>query len=107
MPELVDAPNLVIEGLMTVGRLAPTADEARPTFLALRALSERLRDRWPALGDELSMGMSDDFEAAIEEGLRSFGSAGPCSASARLRRQRSVGQPAASRAPIGSRTNGQ
>ncbi|MEJ7749261.1 MAG: YggS family pyridoxal phosphate-dependent enzyme [Candidatus Limnocylindrales bacterium] len=68
MPELVDAPNLVIEGLMTVGRLAPTADEARPTFLALRALSERLRDRWPALGHELSMGMSDDFEAAIEEG---------------------------------------
>jgi uncharacterized pyridoxal phosphate-containing UPF0001 family protein len=53
---------------MTVGRLVDRAEEARPTFVALRALSERLRGRWPALGPELSMGMSDDFEVAIEEG---------------------------------------
>jgi uncharacterized pyridoxal phosphate-containing UPF0001 family protein len=34
----------------------------------LRALSERLRAAAPALGPALSMGMSDDFETAVEEG---------------------------------------
>ncbi len=57
-----------IRGLMTIGRLAADPEEARPTFVALRALSERLRARWPRLGPELSMGMSDDFEVAVEEG---------------------------------------
>ena len=61
-------PRLDVRGLMTVGRLVERAEEARPTFVALRALSERLRAAWPGLGPELSMGMSDDFEVAIEEG---------------------------------------
>jgi PLP dependent protein len=63
-----DAGGLEVRGLMTVGRLVADAREARPTFVALRALSERLRARWPALGPELSMGMTDDFEVAVEEG---------------------------------------
>jgi PLP dependent protein len=45
-------------------------DAARRDFAALRQLRDRLRPRFPpevAL-DELSMGMSGDFEAAIEEG---------------------------------------
>jgi pyridoxal phosphate enzyme (YggS family) len=62
------ASGLELRGLMTVGRLVDDAQAARPTFVALRALSERLRARWPELGPELSMGMSDDFEVAIEEG---------------------------------------
>ena len=45
---------------------APAA--ARPTFVALRALSEALRAKWSRLGAGLSMGMSDDFEVAVEEG---------------------------------------
>ena len=53
---------------MTVGRLTSDPDEARRTFSGLRALSERFRDRWPELGSELSMGMTEDFELAIEEG---------------------------------------
>jgi PLP dependent protein len=60
--------GLAVRGLMTVGRLVETSAAARPTFVALRRLSERLRDRHPELGPELSMGMSDDFEVAIEEG---------------------------------------
>jgi uncharacterized pyridoxal phosphate-containing UPF0001 family protein len=52
---------------MTLGRLVATAGEARATFAALRELGERLRAA-PGLGPELSMGMSDDFEVAIEEG---------------------------------------
>ena len=57
-----EAPNLVVKGLMTV---APHYDDptlARPHFKALRLLAETHN-----LG-ELSMGMSGDFEIAIEEG---------------------------------------
>ena len=59
---------LDVRGLMTIGRLVGDPDDARPTFAALRELSSRLRARWPRLGPELSMGMSDDFEVAVEEG---------------------------------------
>jgi pyridoxal phosphate enzyme (YggS family) len=65
---LATLPNLELEGLMTVGRFAVTPAEARSTFVALRSLSELARSRWPALGPELSMGMTDDFEMAVEEG---------------------------------------
>jgi pyridoxal phosphate enzyme (YggS family) len=57
-----------VDGLMTVGRLNPRQEDARPTFRALRELSKRLRDAGMGLGPELSMGMTDDFEVAIEEG---------------------------------------
>jgi pyridoxal phosphate enzyme (YggS family) len=66
--ELASLPNLRIEGLMTVGRLVRDAEQARPTFRALRELSAGLRDRGAGIGPELSMGMSDDFEVAVEEG---------------------------------------
>jgi pyridoxal phosphate enzyme (YggS family) len=59
---------LEMRGLMTIGRQMADADAARPTFRALRALSERLRVSGGALGPDLSMGMTDDFEAAVEEG---------------------------------------
>ena len=59
---------LDVLGLMTVGRLVPDAEEARATFVALRELSVRLRSAVPSLGAGLSMGMSDDFEVAVEEG---------------------------------------
>jgi pyridoxal phosphate enzyme (YggS family) len=66
--EVVELPDLEVRGLMTVGRLVEHADDARPTFAQLRELSERLRAREPSLGSGLSMGMSDDFEVAVEEG---------------------------------------
>lgn len=59
---------LEVRGLMTIGRLVESAEAARPTFVGLRGLSERLRAGGATLGPELSMGMSDDFEVAIEEG---------------------------------------
>ncbi|MEW6224035.1 MAG: YggS family pyridoxal phosphate-dependent enzyme [Chloroflexota bacterium] len=59
---------LDIRGLMTIGRLVADPEAARPTFVALRALSAWLRARWPRLGPELSMGMTDDYEVAVEEG---------------------------------------
>jgi hypothetical protein len=60
--------RLDFAGLMTVGRLVDDPELARRSFVALRTLSERLRAAWPRLGPDLSMGMSDDFEAAVEEG---------------------------------------
>jgi hypothetical protein len=68
LAEILELPALQIRGLMTIGRLVGSADEARPTFRALRSLSERLRPRYPGLGPELSMGMSDDYPVAVEEG---------------------------------------
>ncbi len=59
---------LEVRGLMTIGRLVATAEAARSTFAGLRHLSERLRGAGAPIGPDLSMGMSDDFEVAVEEG---------------------------------------
>jgi PLP dependent protein len=68
LAEVLTHPNLELRGLMTVGWLTAGGPEARPTFARLRALSERLRAADARLGAGLSMGMSDDYEVAIEEG---------------------------------------
>lgn len=92
LPEIEGLPNLRLLGLMTVGRLVGTAEEARPTFARLRELSERLRagsgagaagsgaagsgaagagaagSVGSALGPGLSMGMTNDYAVAVEEG---------------------------------------
>jgi pyridoxal phosphate enzyme (YggS family) len=72
LPRLATFEHLELRGLMTVGRLVARPEDARPTFVALRELSERLRSATgsagSALGPALSMGMSDDFPIAIEEG---------------------------------------
>ena len=65
---ILDLPRLEVRGLMTIGRQVDRPEDARPTFVALRELSGRLRDRDARLGVQLSMGMTDDFEVAIEEG---------------------------------------
>lgn len=59
--------NLNIKGLMTIPTFFTNPEDARPSFRELRGL----RDKASALGfnlPELSMGMSHDFEVAIEEG---------------------------------------
>ena len=72
---IVALPNLRPQGLMTIAPLVAHSETVRPVFRQLRALRETLRAEVPldADGDdggwpELSMGMSDDFEVAIEEG---------------------------------------
>src|SRR5436190_12856490 len=57
--ELERFQHLEIRGLMTVGRFVDRPEDARPTFVALRVLSDELRSRRPHLGPELSMGMTD------------------------------------------------
>jgi PLP dependent protein len=60
--------HLPIVGLMTMAAWGTTAERARPAFARLRALRDALRDRTGRPWDELSMGMSHDYEVAIEEG---------------------------------------
>lgn len=61
---------LRVRGLMTLALLSAEGDRVRECFVLLRNLRERLRQDAPAgiVLDELSMGMSGDFEIAIEEG---------------------------------------
>lgn len=68
LPALAQLRNLRILGLMTVGQLVGTAEEARPTFVRLRELSSRLRGRAGELGSGLSMGMTNDYAVAVGEG---------------------------------------
>ncbi len=56
------------DGLMVLPPLFTDPEEARPFFRRLRELLDEARQRGLVLGRELSMGMSDDFEVAIEEG---------------------------------------
>ncbi|MEN4902766.1 YggS family pyridoxal phosphate-dependent enzyme [Luteimonas sp. TWI1437] len=61
---------LRVRGLMTLALFSSDAERVRRCFVLLRGLRERLRQDAPAgiALDELSMGMSGDFEIAIEEG---------------------------------------
>ncbi len=64
--QIAALPGLSLEGLMGMAAPADDPEQARPAFKALAQLRERLR---PSLGPlKLSMGMSDDFEVAIQEG---------------------------------------
>lgn len=57
-----------VVGLMTMAALGTTPESARPSFARLRAVRDDLRARTGLALEHLSMGMSGDFEAAIEEG---------------------------------------
>jgi len=65
---LGDCTHLSCEGLMTIARLGAPEAELRRTFATLRKLLEEVRVSYPGQWRHLSMGMSDDYELAIEEG---------------------------------------
>jgi pyridoxal phosphate enzyme (YggS family) len=67
MAELGRFPHITVEGLMTMPPFFDNAEMARPYFKQLAQLRDKLQIRFPNLR-ELSMGMSGDFEIAIEEG---------------------------------------
>lgn len=67
--QILTLPNLQVQGLMTMAPIIADPEQARPVFVRLR----QLRDELAAALDQadwhqLSMGMTDDFEVAIEEG---------------------------------------
>jgi len=62
-------PGVRVRGLMAMAPLVDRAEEARPFFRRLRELRDRIGDAHPGLAlSELSMGMTNDFEVAVEEG---------------------------------------
>lgn len=71
LEEIRPLPHLAVEGLMTMPPMpagdAHPAEAARPHFAALRELRDAARERWPEVV-HLSMGMTADFEVAVEEG---------------------------------------
>ena len=68
MEKLLELSRLSIEGLMTIPPLAPEAEASRKYFSALRDLRDQISKQFQVNLPQLSMGMSDDFAVAIEEG---------------------------------------
>ncbi len=76
MPDKVDAViekslemrNLTLSGLMTMAPFTPEIEETRPVFAGLRAIRDRLEKKFDIGLPNLSMGMSNDYRIAIEEG---------------------------------------
>jgi pyridoxal phosphate enzyme (YggS family) len=61
-------PGLALDGLMTIGPPVDDAEASRPTFRGLRLLRDDVSRRLGVELPHLSMGMSDDFAVAVEEG---------------------------------------
>jgi pyridoxal phosphate enzyme (YggS family) len=69
MERLERSPWLQPRGLMTMAPPLADPEDARPVFAGLRTLRDALQRRFPAVDlASLSMGMSDDYRVAIEEG---------------------------------------
>jgi pyridoxal phosphate enzyme (YggS family) len=67
--QLVLLPSLLICGLMTIAPYSLDPEAARPYYRRLREIQERLVNAYPKINwSELSMGMSMDYEVAIQEG---------------------------------------
>jgi pyridoxal phosphate enzyme (YggS family) len=67
-PRLLALPRVQWEGLMTIAPIVDAAEKARPFFAQLRTLRDRIAAENQVALPTLSMGMSDDFAAAIKEG---------------------------------------
>lgn len=61
-------PNIELNGLMTVAAFEQEAEKVRPSFVYLRKLKEVIASQFNISLPHLSMGMSNDYEIAIEEG---------------------------------------
>lgn len=70
LEELAGLGNVVVTGLMTMPAFAEDPEQSRPAFAALRELAAAAGERWAGTHrfDRLSMGTSQDFEVAVEEG---------------------------------------
>jgi pyridoxal phosphate enzyme (YggS family) len=68
MEELLALDRVQVDGLMTIAPYAPDAQCSRRYFAALRELRDALESEFRVPLPELSMGMSGDYEVAIEEG---------------------------------------
>ena len=65
---MANCPRVTLEGLMTMAPFAEDPEEARPYFRRLRELRDELERQYAIRLPRLSMGMSGDYEVAVEEG---------------------------------------
>jgi len=65
---LLSLPRVQVEGFMTMAPLAPEAESSRSYFAALRELRDRISEKAGIPFGTLSMGMSGDYQIAVEEG---------------------------------------
>ncbi|MGH2541152.1 MAG: YggS family pyridoxal phosphate-dependent enzyme [Ardenticatenaceae bacterium] len=69
MEEILSLPALRVRGMMTMAPLEDNPERTRPVFAAVRAMQHLLQEHFPEQAfDILSMGMTNDFEVAVEEG---------------------------------------
>jgi pyridoxal phosphate enzyme (YggS family) len=66
--EVLSMEHLHFRGLMTIAPYAEDPELARPAFSLLRELKQRLEDSLGVFVEHLSMGMSGDFDVAVQEG---------------------------------------
>ncbi|MEX0788185.1 MAG: YggS family pyridoxal phosphate-dependent enzyme, partial [Anaerolineales bacterium] len=66
--EILSMAGLWVVGLMTIAPQSADPDRPRVVFAGLRSLLARAASSLPGMGHELSMGMTGDFESAVEEG---------------------------------------
>jgi uncharacterized pyridoxal phosphate-containing UPF0001 family protein len=66
--QVLKLPGLRVRGLMTMAPIVPDPEQARPVFASLAALRQALQDQFSVALPDLSMGMTDDYPVAIEEG---------------------------------------
>jgi pyridoxal phosphate enzyme (YggS family) len=65
---ILELGHLDARGLMTIPPWPEDPEESRPWYVAVRELRDRIAERTGRALPELSMGMTDDFEVAVEEG---------------------------------------
>ena len=68
LQQINSLPRVEVQGLMTLGPWTPDAEKVRPIFRQLREIKTRCEQALGAPLPHLSMGMSGDFEVAVEEG---------------------------------------
>lgn len=68
MRQIVAHPSLNVRGLMTLAPIVEQMEQTRPVFASLRRLRDGLQDALGVPLPDLSMGMTDDYPIAIEEG---------------------------------------
>ena len=68
LEQIVALPGLRLRGLMTMAPIVDDAEQARPVFASLAALRGAIQESFKITLPDLSMGMTDDYPVAIEEG---------------------------------------
>ena len=66
--DLISLPNLKIQGLMTMAPFTENMETCRQCFIKLRNLLQELNKEYQVKMKDLSMGMTQDYEVAVEEG---------------------------------------